>query len=43
MITFYTSVSIPRESHCLIHHAASKGVKEAHHVLNNVCTLGHCV
>ncbi|XP_025113882.1 uncharacterized protein LOC112575945 [Pomacea canaliculata] len=33
----------PGESHCLIHHAASKGVKEAHHVLNNVCTLGHCV
>ncbi|KAH3775784.1 uncharacterized protein HI_1625-like [Dreissena polymorpha] len=32
----------PGEAHKLIHHAASKGVKEAHKVLNNVCTRGGC-
>lgn len=33
----------PGESHRLIHHAAANGVKEAHHVLNTICTKGHCV
>lgn len=32
----------PGESHRLIHHAASKGVQEAHEVLNTLCTKGHC-
>ncbi|WAR12160.1 ESIB-like protein [Mya arenaria] len=32
----------PGEAHKLIHHAASKGVKQAHKVLNNVCTRGGC-
>ncbi|KAK6185549.1 hypothetical protein SNE40_007757 [Patella caerulea] len=30
------------EAHKLIAHAASKGVVEAHKVLNNVCTKGGC-
>ncbi|KAL8591711.1 hypothetical protein ACOMHN_061803 [Nucella lapillus] len=33
----------PGESHRLIHHAAAKGMKEAHEVLNSICTRGHCV
>ncbi|VDH93957.1 uncharacterized protein LOC143080534 [Mytilus galloprovincialis] len=32
----------PGESHQLIAHAASKGVKEAHRVLNEVCARGGC-
>ena len=31
-----------REPHTLIKHAASEGVKEADHVLNNICTRGGC-
>ncbi|XP_046334957.1 uncharacterized protein HI_1625-like [Haliotis cracherodii] len=30
------------EAHTLIHHAASKGVSEAHKVLNEVCAKGGC-
>ncbi|KAK3754094.1 hypothetical protein RRG08_024169 [Elysia crispata] len=30
------------ESHRLIHHAAANGVREAHEVLNSVCTKGGC-
>ncbi|CAG5126520.1 unnamed protein product [Candidula unifasciata] len=32
----------PGESHQLITHAAANGVREAHEVLNSVCTKGGC-
>lgn len=32
----------PGEAHQLIRHAASKGVKQAHKVLENVCSRGGC-
>jgi len=37
-----TDLVAPGESHRLIHHAASKGVKEAHRALNDVCSRGGC-
>lgn len=33
---------ISRDPHRLIAHAASKGVKEAHHALNEICPRGGC-
>uniref|UniRef100_K1PI67 Death ligand signal enhancer n=1 Tax=Magallana gigas TaxID=29159 RepID=K1PI67_MAGGI len=38
----YKSGLKPGEAHVLIQHAASKGVKEAHQVLNEVCSRGGC-
>ncbi|XP_048768025.2 secretory immunoglobulin A-binding protein EsiB-like isoform X1 [Ostrea edulis] len=38
----YKSGLKPGEAHMLIQHAASKGVKEAHQVLNEVCSRGGC-
>ena len=43
MVNAWCVECVCRESHRLIHHAAAKGVKEAHDVLNTLCTKGHCV